>query len=96
MPIDLLVTLPDECPIVRSVSLNRRRCSSAFLSDGKPIGSIRSQGVPVTLTPESFGPGYARLGIIRVRAKAGSQPGAAEIIAALDGGTQYKINLIVD
>ena len=67
-----------------------------ILSDGKPIGSIRSQGVPVTLTPESFGPGYSRLGIIRVHAKAGSKPGTAEIIAALDGGTEYKISLIVD
>lgn len=36
------------------------------LSDGKRIGSIKSQGVPVTLTPESFGPGYSRLEIIRV------------------------------
>jgi hypothetical protein len=33
---------------------------------------------------------------IRVHAKAGSQPGTAEIIAALDGGTQYSINVIVD
>ena len=68
-----------------------------ILSDGKPIGSIRSQGVPVnSFTPESFGPGYSRVGIIRVRAKAGSQPGAAEIVAALNAGTRSKINLIVD
>jgi hypothetical protein len=66
------------------------------LSDGKPIGSIRSRGVAVTLTPESFGPGYSQLGIIRLRAKAGSQPGIAEIIAVPDGGTEYRINLIVD
>jgi hypothetical protein len=49
-----------------------------ILSDGKAIGSIRSQGVPLTLMPQSFGPGYSRLGIIRVDAKAGSQPGTAE------------------
>jgi len=66
------------------------------LSDGKPIGSISAQGVPVTLTPEAFGPGYSRLGIIRVRAKAGNEPGTAEIVATLEGGTKYTINLIVD
>jgi hypothetical protein len=95
VPIDFLVTLPD---VPRSV-VNLAPVpdgSLMILSDSKPIGSIRSQGVPVILTPESFGPGYSRLGIIRVHAKAGSQPGAAEIIAALDDGTQYKINLVVD
>jgi len=70
--------------------------SLKILSDGKPIGTIRTHGVPVTLTPEAFGPGFSRLGIIRVHAKAGSQPGTAKIIAALNGGTQYEINLIVD
>jgi hypothetical protein len=70
--------------------------SLAILSDGKPAGSIRTHGAPVTLAPESFGPGYSRVGIIRVRAKAGSQPGLAQIVAALDGGTQYTINLIVE
>lgn len=95
VPVDFLVTLPD---VPRSV-VNLQPApggSLKILSDGKAIGSIRSQGVPVTLTPESFGPGYSRLGVIRVHAKAGSQSGTAEIIAALDGGTQYKINLIVD
>jgi hypothetical protein len=95
VPVDFLVTLPD---VPRSVvSLQPAPDGSLkILSDGKAIGSIRSQGVPVTLTPESFGPGYSRLGVIRVHAKAGSQSGTAEIIAALDGGTQYKINLVVD
>jgi hypothetical protein len=50
----------------------------------------------VTLAPESFGPGYSRVGVIRVRAKAGSEPGMAEITAALDGGTRYTIKLIVE
>jgi hypothetical protein len=95
LPIDLLVTLPDEARSTISLT-SAGDGALSVLSDGKPIGSIRSQGVPVTLTPESFGPGYSRLGIIRVRAKAGSQPGIAEIIAALEGGTQYKITLIVD
>jgi hypothetical protein len=95
VPIDFLVTLPD---VPRSVvSLQPAPDGSLkILIDGKPIGSIRSQGVPVTLRPEAFGPGYSRLGVIRVHAKAGSQPGTADIIAALDGGTQYSIHLIVD
>jgi hypothetical protein len=95
VPIDFLVTIPD---VPRSVvSLQPRADGSlAILSDGKPIGSIRTQGVPVTLAPESFGPGYSRLGIIRVRAKAGTQPGTAEIAASLDGGTRSLINLIVE
>lgn len=95
VPIDFLVTLPG---VPRSVvSLQPATNGSLnILSDGKPIGSIGSQGVPVTLTPEVFGPGYSRVGIIRVRAKTGSQSGTAEIIAALNGGTEYKINLVVD
>ena len=95
LPIDFLVTLPDEHRSTISVTPMGDGALS-ILSDGKPIGSIRSQGVPTTLTPEPFGPGYARLGIIRVHAKAGSQPGIAEIIASLEGGTSYKISLIVD
>lgn len=95
VPVDFLVTLPDAARSV--VNLQRGPDGSLkILSDGKAIGSIRSQGVPVTLSPESFGPGYSRVGIIRVRATAGSQSGTAEIIAALDGGTQYKINFIVE
>jgi hypothetical protein len=95
VPIDFLVTIPD---VPRSVvSLKPLADGSlAILSDGKPAGSIRTHGAPVTLAPESFGPGYSRVGIIRVRAKAGSQPGLAQIVAALDGGTQYTINLIVE
>jgi hypothetical protein len=95
VPIDFLVTIPD---LPRSVVNLQPQADGglAILSDGKRIGSIQTYGAPVTLAPESFGPGYSRVGIIRVRAKAGSQPGVAEIVAALDGGTRYKINLIVD
>jgi Zn-dependent alcohol dehydrogenase len=67
-----------------------------ILSDGKSIGSIWSDGVPVTLTPESFGPGFARLGIVRVHARARDQAGSAEVVASLDGGIKYRIKLIVD
>jgi len=95
LPIDLLVTLPDDPRSTISLA-PASDGALGILSDGKPIGSISSRGVPVTLTPESFGPGYSRLGIIRVRARAGSQPGIAEIVAMLEGGTKYKINLIVD
>jgi hypothetical protein len=67
-----------------------------ILSDGKSIGSITTEGVPVTLTPQAFGPGYARLGIVEVHAKAGMTPGTARIIASLKGGTRYDIHLPVE
>jgi hypothetical protein len=95
IPIDFLVTLPNISRSVVSL-LPRPDRHLNILSDGKPIGVIRTHGVPVTLTTEAFGPGYARLGIIRVRAKAGSQAGNAEIVANLYGGTQCTINLVVE
>ncbi len=95
VPVDFLVTLPNVPRSVIGLS-SQPDGSLKILSDGKPIGSIKAQGVPLIITPEAFGPGKSRLGIIRVHVKAGSEPGMAEIIAALDGGTQYKINLIVD
>ena len=94
LPIDFLVTLP-EAPR-STVSLEASDSAVVILSDGKPIGSIRTEGVLVTLTPEAFGPGFARLGIIRVHAKAGNKTGMAKIIAKLDEGTSYPINLIVE
>lgn len=95
LPIDFLVTLPD---VPRSsISVTPTADGSlGILSDGKPIGLIKTQGVPIELRPEAFGPGYSRLGIFRIRAKAGIQSGTAEIIASLDGGTQYKITLVVE
>lgn len=95
LPIDFLVTLPNEARSSLSLAPAGNGALN-ILSDGKPIGSITTTGVPVTLTPQPFGPGFARLGIIEVHAKAGSTPGTAQIIAALDGGTEYKINLIVE
>jgi len=68
----------------------------AILRDGKPIGSIATEGVPVTLTPQAFGPGFSRLGIVEVHAKASMTPGSAQINAALKGGTHYDIHLVVE
>ena len=95
LPIDFLVTLPD---LPRSfVGLRANNDGSlSILSDGKPIGSIVAQGVPVSLRPEPFGPGQARLGIIRVHVKAGATQGIAQIIASLDGGTHYTINAVIE
>ncbi len=95
LPIDFLVTLPDKA---RSF-ISLRPASGGnldILSDGMPIGAISKSGVPLTLKPEPFGPGFARLGIIRVHATAGSEPGVAEIDAHLEGGTSYKITVLVE
>jgi hypothetical protein len=95
LPIDFLVTLPRECR--SSVSLMPvEQGRITILSDGRPIGSITTEGVSVTLTPQAFGPGFARLGIVEVHALAGATPGTARIIAALKGGTQYDIHLVVE
>lgn len=94
LPIDFLVTLPDSSRSV--ISLKANDAGLSILRDGKPIGSITTQGVPVTLTPQGFGPGFSRLGIIEVRARAGSTPGVAQIVASLDGGSKYTIHLVVE
>lgn len=94
LPIDFLVTLPDAPR--STISLKVGTNGVLILSDGKPIGAIKTEGVPVTLTPEAFGPGFSRLGIIRVHAKAGKTTGTARIIASLDEGTTYPINLIIE
>ncbi len=94
-PIDFLVTLPGVPRSVVGVE-SATDGSLTIVSDGKPIGWIKAAGVPVTMTPVSFGPGKSRLGIIRVNVKAGPQPGAAEITGGLNGGTEYKINVVVD
>jgi hypothetical protein len=95
MPIDFLVTLPDKA---RSfISLRPAGGGDLdILSDGMPMGTISKSGVPLTLKPEPFGPGFARLGIIRIHATAGSEPGVAEINAHLNGGTSYKITVVVE
>lgn len=95
LPIDFLVTLPDESR--SSITVTPASGSSlSILSDGKPIGSITTKGVPIVIWSQPFGPGFARLGIVEIHAKAGTTPGAAQVIAALDGGPQYVINLIVE
>jgi hypothetical protein len=95
LPIDFLVTLSNEARSSLSLRAEDDR-DLVILSDGKPIGSVTETGVPVPLTPQPFGPGYARLGIVELRATAGATPGTAEIIAALDGGTRNVIHLIVE
>jgi hypothetical protein len=95
LPIDMLVTLPNQA---RSF-ISLRPTSGGdldILSDGKPIGIIKRRGVPLTLKPEPFGPGFARLGILRYYVTAGSVPGTAEIDAELQGGARYTITVIVE
>jgi hypothetical protein len=95
LPIDLLITLPDKA---RSFIALRPSAGGnlEILSDGAPIGTISRRGVPVTLKAEPFGPGFARLGIVRFQVTAGSQPGAASIDAQLQGGTRYTLQVIVE
>ena len=95
LPIDFLVTLPDKA---RSfVSLRPTSDGNLeILSDGKPIGTVTRRGVPVSLKPESFGPGFARLGIVRIYVTGGSSPGIAEIDAQLQGGPRYTIRVVVE
>ena len=95
LPIDFLVTLPDKPRSVVSVT-PAADGGMTILSDGNPVGSITTEGVPVTITPRAFGPGFARLGIIEVHVAAGMAPGIARIIASLDGGTRYDIHVVVE
>lgn len=95
MPIDFLVNLPNACRSYISLKSNPDG-NLTILSDGKPIGSVVATGAPVTMRPEPFGPGQARLGIIRVHVKGGATPGVANIVASLDGGTQYTIHVVIE
>ena len=95
LPIDLLITLPDKA---RS-SMELRPVIGGdleILSDRVAIGTITPRGVPVTLKPESFGPGFARLGIVRFYVTGGSVPGLAEIDARLQGGPRYTLHILVE
>jgi hypothetical protein len=95
LPIDLLITLPDKA---RS-SIELRLGTSGnleILSDGTPIGTVTRRGVPITLRPEHFGPGFARLGIVRFYVTGGSVPGLAEIDAQLQGGPNYTLRIVVE
>jgi hypothetical protein len=95
LPIDLLITLPDRA---RSFVELRPAAGGTLeiLSDGAPIGTVSQRGVPVTLKPEPFGPGFARLGIVRFHVTAGSQAGTAAIDAQLRGGTHCTLQVIVE
>jgi hypothetical protein len=95
LPIDLLVNLPDKA---RS-SMELRPVTDGnleVLSDGVAIGTITRRGVPITLKPESFGPGFARLGIVRFYVTGGLEPGLAEIDAQLQGGPKYTLHVVVE
>ena len=95
LPVDLLITLPDKA---RS-SISFRPATGGdleILSDGVPIGTVTQHGVPVTLKPESFGPGFARLGIVRFYVTGGLEPGLAEIEAQLQGGQRYTVHVVVE
>jgi hypothetical protein len=95
LPIDLLITLPDKA---RS-SMELRPDTSGnleIISDGTPIGTVTRRGVPVTLRPEHFGPGFARLGIVRFYVTGGSVAGLAEIDAQLQGGSRYTLQVVVE
>ncbi|HMK34067.1 MAG TPA: hypothetical protein VK463_03295 [Desulfomonilaceae bacterium] len=95
LPIDLLVTLPDKAR--SSISLSPTKDGNfEILSDKLPIGTITRRGVPVTLKPEPFGPGFSRLGLIRYYVTAGPDAGIAQIEAELKGGPRYTINVIVE
>ena len=95
LPIDFLVTLPDKC---RSFIALRATMDGnlEITSDGTPIGTITKHGVPLVLKPEPFGPGFARLGIIRFYVTAGSTPGDAQIEGRLNGGTSCIIQVVVE
>ena len=95
LPIDFLVTLPTAPRM--SVSLKATGDGSlTILGDGQPIGSVTTTGVPIAIEPQAFGPGFARLGIVEVHARAGMTTGTAQIVAALKDGTQYAIHIIVE
>jgi len=95
MPIDLLVTLPDKARSFMSLRPTSEG-NLEILSDGAPIGMVTRRGVPVTFKPEPFGPGFARLGIVRFYVTGGLEPGLAEIDAQLQGGPRYTLHLFVE
>jgi hypothetical protein len=93
--IDFLVNLPSKSrsPIsLRPAPEGRLE----ILSDHERIGTITTRGAQVTLTPVAFGPGFARLGIVRFRATAGMQTGTAEITAQLNGGPACTLHVVVE
>ena len=95
LPIDVLVTLPDSCR--SAISLKPASGGGLeILSDGKAIGTVTLSGVPITLKPEPFGPGYSRLGIARFHVTAGSTIGSAGITVQLTGGPAYEFVMVIE
>jgi hypothetical protein len=95
LPIDLLITLPQTSR--SSISLHPAENGMLeILSDERLIGTITTKGAPLILKPESFGPGFARLGIVRFRVTTGATPGIAEIKAQLTGGPPYSLHVVVE
>jgi hypothetical protein len=95
LPIDFLVTLPSEAR--SSISLRPAPNGGLeVLSDNKQIGTIKASGASLMLKDVAFGPGFARLGIVRVQATAGAQTGTAEINAQLTGGPTYTLHMIIE
>jgi hypothetical protein len=95
LPIDLLITLPDKA---RS-SMELRPATGGnleILSDEVPIGTVTQHGVPVTLKPKPFGPGFARLGIVRFYVTGELEPGITEIDAQLEGGPRCTLHVFVE
>jgi len=95
LPVDLLVTLPDKARSFVSLRPTAEG-NLEILSDGAPIGMVTRRGVAATLKPEPFGPGFARLGIVRFYVTGGSEPGVAEFDAQLQGGPRYTIHVVVE
>lgn len=93
LPIDLLVTLPGQARSFISLRPTAEG-NLQILSDGTPIGMVTRNGV--TLKPESFGPGFARLGIVRFYVTGGPVAGLAEIDAQLQGGPRYTLHVVVE
>ncbi len=95
LPIDLLINLPDKARSSIDLSLGTNE-NLEILSDGTPIGTVVRRGVAVTLKPERFGPGFARLGIVRFSVTGGPVSGIAEIDAQLQGGPRYTLHVVVE
>lgn len=95
LPIDLLISLPDKAR--SSIELRPGTNGNLeILSDGTPIGTVTGRGVAVTLRPEHFGPGFARLGMVRFYVTGGSVSGLAEIDAQLRGGPRCTLHVVVE
>ena len=50
----------------------------------------------MTLKPEPFGPGFARLGIVRFYVTGGSMPGIADIDAELADSPRCTIHVVIE